>query len=170
MAKKTFKPEIDYEADSIMIGISCHLKDYRLVHYLNKNFHLNLIRFDDLEVLKEYDKVQEKYLPQKFPFYYYLCEEDYIAYNFIMNFSDDGRLLNEQKTLDYVLIINGAIDNYDTKPIIVCLKQIPNVLTVVELKTESLKNLRLIYEDMEVHILEHYKRLKEEEQNKKIKE
>ena len=71
MAKKTFKPEIDYEADSIMIGISCHLKDYRLVHYLNKNYHLNLIRFDDLEVLKEYDKETEKYLPQKFPFYYY---------------------------------------------------------------------------------------------------
>jgi len=168
MAKKTFKPEIDYEADSIMIGISCHLKDYRLVHYLNKNFHLNLIRFDDLEVLKEYDKVQEKYLPQKFPFYYYLSEEDYIAYNFIVNFSDDGRLLNEQKTLDYVLIINGAIENYNTKPIIDCLKQIPNVLTVVELKTETLKNLRPIFEDMEVHILEHYRKLKEEEQHKKL--
>lgn len=154
-----FKPDVDYVADIIMIGISCHIKDYRIVHYLNKNYHLGLERYEDLVVLKEYDKEKEEYLPQHFPFYYYLSPEDYISYNFMVNFSVDGYLITEQKRLDYVLIIKGAVDNYDTKPILDCFKQMPNVLTVVEIKTDKLKNIKQIIEDLEVHVLEQTKKV-----------
>ena len=57
---KIFKPEIDYEADLILIGISCHLKDYRLVHYLNKYKQINLTRFDDLVIYMQTDKKYKK--------------------------------------------------------------------------------------------------------------
>lgn len=166
--KKIFKPNVDYEADIIMIGISCHLKDYRIVHFLNKDYHLDLVRYDDLLVYKEYDKELEKNLPQNFPFYYYKSAEDYIDYNFIINFTNNGYLINEYKGMDYILIIKGAVDNYDSKPIIDCLKQIPNVLTVAELKTNTIKNIKPIIEDLEVHVLEHNKKEKEIEKVKEI--
>ncbi len=164
-----FKPDVDYEAENILIGISCHLKDYRLVHYINKTDKINLSRYDDLVYVIYPDKNDsKKKIEINYPFYYYYSEDDYLAFNFIGNRIDDSVLLAEYDKLDFIIIINGAIENYDHKQLIKYLKQIPNVLVVAELKFDLIKNIKPILEDLEMHVFEKIKK-PEIEKNRTVK-
>lgn len=153
----------NYENEFVIIGIACHLNDYRIVHFLNKISNFSFIRYNDLIV---YQKNNET--PLGFPFYYFDDTENCTTFHFISNRSPDGIMINEWKQIDFLLISFGAGNNIDLKAIIKQIRGIPNVLAVSEMPITKKINIELLITDVELHINEIIKKEKEEE--KKLKE
>ncbi len=101
MAKFTLNIEEDY--DFSIIGISCHAKDYRLCYELNQLFEADFVRTDDIEI-------NIKKSMGKFSIFEYHNEENYLSYFLISNRSDQGFLIPEYKTIDFFLMLKGAIN------------------------------------------------------------
>lgn len=91
-----------------VIGISCHLKDYKLSWLLNKALNINLVkRANDIELLSK----QGKSLHSVFE---YNNEEDFFNLTLIKNRSE-GLLVSELSNADYFLKLEGEIDLEKTR-------------------------------------------------------
>ena len=124
-----------YEYDFLLIGISCHEKDYRLSWALNQNLSLQLIKEkEDIEVF--INKTNESSLHS---FYSYKNEETQNEFILINNRSSTGFLIPEKNMADYLLIIkenfNYPLDFYLKK-----IKSINFVLTAFNIDVEELKS------------------------------
>ena len=124
-----------YEYDFLLIGISCHEKDYRLSWALNRNLSLQLIKEkEDIEVF--INKTNESSLHS---FYSYKNEETQNEFILINNRSSTGFLIPEKNMADYLLIIkenfNYPLDFYLKK-----IKSINFVLTAFNIAVEELKS------------------------------
>lgn len=125
MAKQRL--EIEQDEDFVVLGISCHDKDYRLCWKLNKQCHLALARFEPGQTNPDVSSA-----------YSYFKEDDRIDYNLIANRTDTGWLLPNHKTVDYFFTLcdphEGPIDDLLHK-----IRSINNVLAVYEMDmvTES---------------------------------
>jgi len=133
MAKLTldFEPEFDF----LLIGISCHLKDYRFVWNLNHHLNYQLKREDDLSMIV--DKLKTKSL---FSIFSYEDEENHIHYSLIANRGDAGILIPELKTVDYLLQIRGPLEDEELEQEVERLKNVPNVLTAFSIDPTTLKS------------------------------
>ncbi|MCX6230707.1 MAG: IPExxxVDY family protein [Bacteroidetes bacterium] len=149
MATKKANISAAYENDFSVIGIACHLHDYRIVHFLNKIANFNFIRFDDLKVLQ---KNTETTLG--FPFYYFNDTENYTCFYFISNRSIDGIMFNEMKEIDYFLFSVGSSHNINLKSLIKQIKKIPNVLAITEELNFNKTEIDNLMTDIELHITE----------------
>jgi hypothetical protein len=159
MATKKANISAAYENDFSVIGIACHLKDFRLIHFLNKILNFNFNRFDDINVMQ---KKSEN--PPNFPFYYFNDTENYVNLYLIPNIGADGILFNELKQIDFFLFIVGSDHNVNVKSIIRQIKKIPNVLAVTgELNFNKIEIDNLMT-DIELHITE-IERIKKEKEN-----
>ena len=124
-----------YEYDFLLIGISCHEKDYRLSWALNQNLSLQLIKEkEDIEVF--INKTNESSLHS---FYSYKNEETQNEFILINNRSSAGFLIPEKSMADYLLIIkenfNYPLDFYLKK-----IKSVNFVLTAFNIAVEELKS------------------------------
>ncbi len=133
MAKTTL--DIKYEYDFILIGISCHEKEYRLSWALNQSLHFELERRKDMQI--ELKKQSE---PLSYPFFEYDDVENYRKYYLISNKCTGGMLLPEQKQADFLLMIKGTIRPPEKISIIKAIKEIQLVLTAFEINPEQLKS------------------------------
>jgi len=133
MAKLTldFEPEFDF----LLVGISCHLKDYRFVWMLNQHLNYQLKRDEDLSMIV--DKLKTKSL---FSIFSYEDEENHIAYSLISNRGDAGILIPELKTVDYLLQIRGPLEDEELEALVEAIKKVPNVLTAFSIDPTSLKS------------------------------
>ncbi len=158
MVKKKGIISGNYESEFAIMGIACHLNDYRIIHFLNKILDFNFIRYDDLMV---YQKNNEN--PLAFPFYYFNDTETHTYFHFISNRSPDGIMINKWKQIDYVLVVLGSLHNIDLKSIIKQIKKIPNVLAVSEMPLTKKPEIENLMTDIELHVIEILKKEKEEE-------
>lgn len=100
-----FLLEIEEDYDFGLLGISCHAKDYRLCHELNKMLNFDLERGHDLDINLKKNK-------GTFAIYTFQDEENHQDYYLIANKGPKGFLIPELKTTDYLLMIFGG--NYDS--------------------------------------------------------
>ena len=122
MAKHVLKLEDDY--DFILVGISCHLKDYRLGWALNKQLDIELIKREkDLEI---FDRKEGKV--ERFAMSEYIDEETETIYSLVANRCADGYLVPEHRQADYFLIIREGF-HLDEEELASCIKGIDFVLT-----------------------------------------
>jgi hypothetical protein len=164
MATKKVNISPAYENDFSVIGIACHLKDFRLIHFLNKISNFNFNRYDDLKVKEKHSET-----PPEFPFYYFNDTENYVNLYLISNISPDGILFNELKQIDFFLFIVGTDHNVNVKSIIKQIKKIPNVLAVTGELNFNKMELDNLMTDIELHITEIDRQKKEIEQQAKNK-
>ena len=100
MAK--YKLDMEPDPEVTLIGISCHVNDYRLCWALNRALGINLTR-------RENDITDPG--PEKLANYSafdHTDEESQAHYVLVNNHSTDGILLKEHKQADYFLVVDES--------------------------------------------------------------
>jgi hypothetical protein len=131
MSKILLSIEEDY--DFILIGISCHTKDYRLCWEINKSLNTDLKRTEDLEISKKGEV-------NSFSFYEFIDEDNYVEYYLISNLGSNGYLIPEQKKVDFFLLLKGNTSTNQAKDIIGRINSLSLVLTSFNIDPNQLKS------------------------------
>jgi len=127
-----YQLEVEYDYDFLMVGISCHAKDYRLCWGLNQKLGFNLEKLDqDIEI--RHRKPDRSSYHSVYTWY---NKETHAEYNLVLNKTNAGVLIPEQKQADYFLIVrNNFDDDIETQ-----IREIDFVLTAFEVNVDSLKS------------------------------
>jgi len=136
-----------------LIGIACHLRDYRLSYNLNKKLESGFAREQDLSV-----PIPGKQGSAGFSFFYYKDEDHRNTYCLIANRSESLILVPEMKQLDFLFLIEGEFKKNRKDHLIRCIGSIPNILTTVEVKLTDIKNYENFLTDVELHLINVIKR------------
>jgi hypothetical protein len=138
--------ESDIEHLDAFIGISSHLRDYRLAYLINQLLDFTLEKTDDLPV---YSSKSAK------PFYYSCytfddCDRQ-LKYFLLSNAGSEGLLVPSQKEAGYFLLIRGVMNSGTEAAIVARLKNIPNVLTAYPIDQYNIPNIENLLSDLELH-------------------
>jgi hypothetical protein len=156
MAKKILLRSRSEPAFYTLIGISCHLMDYRLLHLLNKELGFNFGKEDDF-------KINTSVKNQVTSFSLYTCkdEDQRNSYYLIANFSQDIILIPEFKHTDFVMLIEGDFKKQAKDTLLRAIRSIPKVITAFEIKVTDIKNPETFLTDLEMHITDIRKEIKQ---------
>lgn len=127
-----FTLEFEQDFDFFLLGIFCHVKDYRLSWFINKAIDIDLQKAPNL-VLNIKKVVQEHALLE------YVSDEDLKEYYLIANRSQNGWLLPEEKC-DYFLMLKGHYSEDEIEYIRQAVQSQKPVLTVSNIEVENLKS------------------------------
>ncbi len=136
-----------FEQADAFIGIATNLPVIQLVHFINRETLLNLVRKEDLPV---YSEKTDSFTNYKF-FYY---EDDDYRSNFCLlgNNSDGINLLPTHKQFGHFLVIHGAIPDEKVKHLITNIKSIAGVQLAALIAQQPIKALGPILQDLELHL------------------
>jgi hypothetical protein len=148
MVRKILRDTHSEPAYYTLIGISCHLKDYRLSYLLNKKLEFVFSKQQDLILT-----LQEKKEPANFSFYYYKDEDQVNSYWLIANRSEEYVLLPEIKQLDFLLMVEGEFKKNRKDQLLKAVSPIQNVLTAYEINLTSIKNFENLLTEIEIHLM-----------------
>jgi hypothetical protein len=126
---------IDFDFDFWLIGISSHLRDYRIAWSLNKSLNLELKKEKEYEI--EHKKQEEK---QFFSHYSYQCEETQKNYHLFANKCPNGLLLPEIKQADYLLMLDGNFNEQNIEELCKSIRDIDQINTVFNIDVQTLKS------------------------------
>jgi hypothetical protein len=133
-----FQLEVEYDFDFLVLGISCHEKDYRMCWMLNKALDYGLEWTEDLEIQLSHGAVY-------FPMYHYQVPEDLTSIYLIKNRVEGGILLPELKQMDYLLKIEN--NQAEHAKILRTIRKIPHVIGTFDVEVSRLKSKdHLIFE------------------------
>lgn len=100
MAKFILEDEAYY--DFKLLGISSHVKNYRLCWTVNKALGLDLMKMDEEIIVRPLRSDR----PISFSVYYCFDEETEVEFELISNRHEEGFLIPEMKSADYFLKIS----------------------------------------------------------------
>ncbi len=130
MAK--LKLEIQSDPDITVIGISCHVHDYRLCWSLNRSAGLELTR-RRTNISDEVNGIVAHY-----SVYDHVDEPTQAHYTLVNNHSGDGILLREQRQADFFLVVDNELA--DLRPdLLDRVRSAEFVLTAFQLPYEQLR-------------------------------
>ena len=134
MSKKQIL-SFDYDYNYQIVGICCHLKNYKLAYFINKALSLNLIKQEDFT----FSFVDA--LKSAFSFYKHNLEENQLNIYLVQNRSSEGGvLIPEYKQADYVFIVENEENfNEESLEYLTKIKNISLVLTAFNIDYKSLK-------------------------------
>ena len=155
------KLEPTFEPADAFIGIATNLPVIQLVHFINRQTLLNLIREDDLPVYSE-----KTYTLNYFKFFHYNDDDYRSDFCLLSNFNDGINLLPTHKQFGFFLVVHGAIPDEKVKQLIAQLKAIAGVQLAASIDQGPIKMLAPILQDLELHLTELKK--DKEEKNKQI--
>ena len=161
MAKKIVLETRSEPAFYTVIGISCHLMDYRLLFEFNKKLDFNFIKENDFK-----SSVLSGGNNSSFSFYINKDEDQRLTYYLLSNRGQEGLLFPKLKQADFILIIEGILKKQKKENFISSVQTIPKVLTAYEIKQTELKNLESFLIDLELHIMQINKESKQKNQPK----
>lgn len=134
MAK--LKLDFEYEIDFFLLGLSCHLPDYRLAYILNKELKIDLVRQQDLDLKTSKSKDKGFY-----SYYQYDNEELYTTIGLIANRSEVGYYVPELKQMDYFLQLwLPNFEEEELNDVMLKLKKSQQILACINIDVESLKS------------------------------
>ncbi len=148
MSKKIFLDIRSEPAIFTLIGISCHVKDYRISFLLNKHLGSDFLRMEDLKVA-----LNNKKDPTEFSLYYYYDEDYFNTYYLVSNRSQEFVLAPEIKQVDFLMIVEGDFRKAQKDRLITSIRNIPNVIMAYEIKFAEIKNYETLLNDMEMHFM-----------------
>jgi hypothetical protein len=152
MAKKlNFK--IDYFEDYAMLSLVSQLKDYRLAYFINETLDLDLVKYDDFSSESGSDA---------FPWFFYNEGENGASFYLIGNRNREGQQMILQKGIDYFLLTRELFDEERLQQMIISLRQTEGIQGVFLVNMNTIKNLDLMIENLELHELEKVTRLQKE--------
>ena len=131
-----------------ILGISCHLRDYRLSYLINHHLGFSFIKRDDLRIIPASDKEQAE-----FSFYSFRNEENLNTFYLIANRSQSLILVPEMKQFDFLLIVDGKYNKTEKDAMMKTLRSLPSILTIFEIKFTEIKNHESLLTDIEMHVM-----------------
>lgn len=127
MTKHVLDVEFDYDFD--LIGISCHLRDYRLCWLLNKSLGIELVRdADGAETPKG-----------RFALFSGECLETRTIIHLLVNRGQGGWMIPEQRQADYMLLLRDNA-KWNTDELVRDLKNKSQILTAFAIDPNGLKS------------------------------
>ena len=148
MSKKILLDIRSEPAIFTLIGISCHMKDYRISFLLNKHLGSDFLKMEDLKIA-----LNNKKDPAEFSCYYYPDEDYFITYYLVANRNQEFVLAPEIKQVDFLLIVDGEFRKAQRDRLIKSIRNIPNILTAYEIKFAEIRNYETLLNDMEMHFM-----------------
>jgi hypothetical protein len=148
MVKKKILGKNSEPASLTMLGISCHLKDYRLSFLINQIPGFDLSKGDDFNYILSPPKGEAR-----FSFYSCQNEEKQNSYYLISNRSQEFILIPELKQFDFLLMIDGKCSKGDKESLMKTIRSIPGILTIVESNFSSVRNFENLLTDLEMHVM-----------------
>ncbi|HLU83969.1 MAG TPA: IPExxxVDY family protein [Vicingaceae bacterium] len=133
MSKLTLS--LDEEYDFELIGMSCHLRDYRICWSINQLLKIDLTRVDDYEVIKNNEVLT-------FSFYEFFEEEDGVEYYVLSNKCEKGYLIPEKQNFDYFMILKGNTEEELLQNITQQIKSVNGVNITHQIDVNELKSKR----------------------------
>ncbi len=146
MAKKFHLETRSEPALFTLIGISCHIKDYRLSYLLNRHLELDFRKMEDLVS----PGIPQRE-PDMFSFYYCYDENSFNSYYLLSNLGQESILINELKQTDFLLLIEGPLKKDQLDELLRTIRSIPQVLTCFEIRFSTVKNFENLLADLELH-------------------
>jgi hypothetical protein len=128
------------------IGIACHMKDYRFAFFVNEQLGFRFKRMEDLISGEEKES-------HAYSFYIYTHPEDRRNYYLVSNYHEEGRLIPSEKGADFFLIVNDILPAIRKKEMIAKIQKVPQAIAAYEIPAGKVKNLELIFEEIEMHLL-----------------
>jgi hypothetical protein len=129
-----FTLDIEYDFNFILIGISCHEKDYRISWALRERLAIDLCRGEDIVIASKKPGESGAYAV-----FEAINEENDSSIFLVSNRTDSSFLVPEQRSVDY-LIARGGYDAENQEEIVQQIRGIPFVLTAFAIDAESLKS------------------------------
>jgi hypothetical protein len=138
--------ETDFEKLDALIGISSHLRDYRLAYLINKSLGFSLEKADDLPAFNS-----KSDRPSLFSCYTFKDCDKQLTYFLLSNAGSDGLLVPAQKDAGFFLLMRGLVSLEMETSTVLKLKGVPNVLTVYPIDQNKIPNIELLLSDVELH-------------------
>lgn len=135
MAKTKLTLEVEYEYDFELIGISCHIRDYKLCWIINKEFNFDFKREDDIEI-----NIKKKGNSALYPKFSFCDEDNRIQYYLISNRGSVDFLIPEQKKADYLFLIQGSVSETHIHDVVQNLKRLDAIQLAFRIDVDSLKS------------------------------
>ncbi len=138
-----------FEPADAFIGIATNLPVIQLVHFINSQTLLNLVREEDLPVYSERSDTLNN-----FKFYYFKDEDYRSEFCLLANFNNAMNLLPTHKQFGFFMVIHGAIPSEKVKQIVTQIKSIAGVQLAASMDQRPIKSLGSILQDLELHLIE----------------
>jgi len=140
-SRKVHKLEVEPDFSFILIGISSHESDYKLIWAINAKLELKLSRIPNLVISDP-----KSSLTQEFSYYSGESREGDFQIHFLANKCDSGFLIPELGNIDFFLKLTGEIYDQHKKTILDGLKDTGLVLATFQIQPETLKSKgRLVF-------------------------
>jgi len=136
MKKRKLEAEFDY--NFLLFGVISALKEYKLAWHLNNKFELQLNKAKDIAI--DFLKSQNLIISN------YVYETEHSSFRLLKNKSVDefednlAFLIPELKRFDYLILIQGFDDTFNTGDIKKLLSSIPKVQYVQNFEIDDLKS------------------------------
>jgi len=141
------KLEPAFEPADAFIGIATNIPVIQLVHFINRQTLLNLVREEDLPVYAE--KTDSL---NYFKFFHYEDDDYRSDFCLLANSNEGINLLPTHKQFGYFMVIHGAIPDQKVKQLLAQVKSIAGVQMAAIIGQEPIKTLGPILQDLELHL------------------
>ena len=142
--KVTLKPQ--QSGNVTIIGISSHLKDYRLCLFLNQALLFNFRKTDDF-LQNENEEGENAYSN-----YLYTDPESRATFILISNHHPDKKLIPTQKQTDFFLITQDPLDENYISGMISRIRAVQQVNAVFKIPQSAIKDFEHTLNDLELHL------------------
>ncbi len=130
-----FTLDVEYDFDFILVGISCHEKDYRISWALREKLNIDLCRGEDLVI-----HPRKSGSPEVYAVFEHFLEDNDSGFFMVSNRTESAFLIPEHKSFDYFLIVRGAYDSELKDDIVKRIREIPFVLAALYIDPKTLKS------------------------------
>lgn len=128
----SLESELDY--DFKLIGVCCHMKDYRLCWEVNRSLSISLKREEN------YTLYSKDSTERTFPFFEFEDKENGVDYYLMKNRGTSGMIIPEEGRADYLLLLKGKVEKDLMTTICKKLQKVDVILTVYPIIVDSLKS------------------------------
>ena len=147
MAKKRQILKLGLDNDTSLIGISCHMKSYRLSFAMDYSLGLSFSRVADFEIPGQ----DEEYL--QYPFLMVEDEELKNQFCLVGNHHPQGKLVPALRQVDFFLMAKNPLEQSIMVGIIRKIRNIPQVIAAYEIDTAGTKDMDVLVGEMELHLM-----------------
>lgn len=126
--------DIDYPDDFLLFGIVSSEKNYRLAWLLNTLTEHDFERKDDIDYFVNHEPAAA------FARFDYYDELNRLSYHLVENKDDAYFLLPELKNIDYLMMVKGAIEYFESEAYVKLLSSIAEIQFVTSIDISQLKS------------------------------
>ena len=147
MIHKLNNKESDFKGYNLFLIVS-NLRDYQLAHFINLSAHLDLKKYEDMPFATNNNKVRY------YSWFHYNNRYNNVKYYLLENVNDHNYLFSNLKKIDFLLFINGAVNEKSVAVLEQNLRKIRGITAVFRHEISVLKNIQMFLDEMELHELE----------------